>query len=684
MAKQFYTILTAVGKAKIANAAALGNKIELTEMALGDGGGSYYNPTEDQTSLRNEVWRGAIGNVDVDGENPNWIIIQAVVLSQHGGFMIREAGVFDDEGDLIAVGKYPETYKPAAADGSIKDLVVRMILEVSNTASVVLKVDPTVVATQQQVDAVQANLTSHMNNKNNPHNVTAKQVGAVSKSGDTMTGPLRVGGLVIRDLNCITATSPKWWKLVRIQAYDPNSGSETISFSGQVIVQSNYGRTADKQGIFTFSFGIRGISIKPVLFTAGDAAPKGNDTPRFQIWRDTDGWNYLYFQQPKYSKFCQFIYSYSGNNEYWTEEDPQQVSGLTLAWDSATDSVQDIYVGTKKVWHAGNLDPDAIKAGGVPIGAIIPWTTTTIPDGWLECNGQAVSRTGFSELFAKIGTTFGAGNGSTTFNVPDLRGEFIRGWDHGRGVDSGRAFGSGQADIFKAHNHVTDSRFNKLSARASDINNKHTPGSTDADNPTTEYRVGGIDDSMWASATMKTEGGPETRPRNVALMFIIKAKNVAGSDPAVQGANADTLDGFHASAFALSGHIHADSSTIEPAFNAALNAALNVSGDAPIYACRAWVNFDGYATPPTIRASGNVSSVTRNADGDFTVNFTTPMPHANYSATANYTNTNTAQGTQNNGQAIPWNYQENLVRIFVSGGAAEPRNGKIVSVSIHC
>lgn len=157
MAEQFYTILTAIGKAKIANSAALGEKVELTHLALGDGDGSYYNPTEDQTELRNEVWRGAIGTVDVDGENPNWIIIQTVVPSQHGGFMIREAGVFDNEGDLIAVGKYPETYKPVAADGSIKDLVIRMILEVSNTASVVLKVDPTVVlATQQQVNEAEA------------------------------------------------------------------------------------------------------------------------------------------------------------------------------------------------------------------------------------------------------------------------------------------------------------------------------------------------------------------------------------------------------------------------------------------------------------------------------------------------------------------------------------------------
>lgn len=79
MAEQFYTILTAIGKAKIANAAALGQKVELTELALGDGAGSYYNPTEDQTALRNEVWRGPVGSVSVDPSNPNWIVIQTVV-----------------------------------------------------------------------------------------------------------------------------------------------------------------------------------------------------------------------------------------------------------------------------------------------------------------------------------------------------------------------------------------------------------------------------------------------------------------------------------------------------------------------------------------------------------------------------------------------------------------------------
>ena len=185
MAEQFYTILTAIGEAKIANAAALGEKVELIELALGDGGGSYYNPTEDQTELQNEVWRGSINAVEVDTENPNWITIQTVVPSQHGGFMIREAGVFDNEGDLIAVGKYPETYKPVAADGSIKDLVVRMILEVGNTSSVQLKVDPTIVlATKKDINDLAGAGRTTQTVKGNADSIAALQQAFASHLAD--------------------------------------------------------------------------------------------------------------------------------------------------------------------------------------------------------------------------------------------------------------------------------------------------------------------------------------------------------------------------------------------------------------------------------------------------------------------------------------------------------------------
>lgn len=146
MAEQkYYTLLTTIGKASIANATALGNKVDLVKLQLGDGAGAEYNPTEEQTSLKNVVWEGSINNVKIDEENPNWIVIETVIPGSVGGFMIREVGIFDSKEQLIAVSKYPETYKPTADSGSVKDLVIKIILVVSNTSSVNLKVDPTVI-----------------------------------------------------------------------------------------------------------------------------------------------------------------------------------------------------------------------------------------------------------------------------------------------------------------------------------------------------------------------------------------------------------------------------------------------------------------------------------------------------------------------------------------------------------
>ncbi|ABS41935.1 phage tail protein [Clostridium botulinum] len=159
MAEQFYTILTKIGKAKIANATALGNKVNFTTLKVGDGKGKYYNPTEEQEGLVNEVWQVNINSIRVDENNPNWVVIEVIIPSSVGGFMIREAGVFDDENNMLAIGKYPETYKPQAQDGSTKDLVIRTNLEISNTSSVTLKVDPTVIlATQKDIQIINSNM----------------------------------------------------------------------------------------------------------------------------------------------------------------------------------------------------------------------------------------------------------------------------------------------------------------------------------------------------------------------------------------------------------------------------------------------------------------------------------------------------------------------------------------------
>ncbi|WP_083399079.1 phage tail protein [Oceanisphaera psychrotolerans] len=132
-------------------------------------------------------------------------------------------------------------------------------------------------------------------------------------------------------------------------------------------------------------------------------------------------------------------------------------------------------------------------------GLVAAFAMATPPDGWLKANGAAISRTTYSALFAAIGTTFGAGNGSTTFNIPDLRGEFVRGWDDSRGVDAGRALGSWQEDEFKEHGtHGT----NSTKKQASD-NNTQAYVRSDGD-------MAGL------------RGGDETRPRNVAFLYCIK------------------------------------------------------------------------------------------------------------------------------------------------------------------
>lgn len=153
MAENFYTILTNIGMAAIANAQVSQSKVDFASIAVGDSNGSYYNPAATATKLVNEVWRGSINAISIDETNPNWIIVEAVIPATIGGFSVREIGVFDTSGALLAIGKIPETYKPAAEQGSLKDLYLRIILEVSNASSITLKVDPAVIyASKKYVD----------------------------------------------------------------------------------------------------------------------------------------------------------------------------------------------------------------------------------------------------------------------------------------------------------------------------------------------------------------------------------------------------------------------------------------------------------------------------------------------------------------------------------------------------
>ena len=155
-----------------------------------------------------------------------------------------------------------------------------------------------------------------------------------------------------------------------------------------------------------------------------------------------------------------------------------------------------------------------------PTGMVIWVAMSSAPTGFIKANGAAVSRSTYSALFAAIGTTFGSGDGSTTFNVPDLRGEFVRGWDDGRGVDSGRSFGSSQVDSTALPNagFTTNTAGNH---NHSYNTNQGTGGGQGGGGADTGSRGDGTGHAGSHSHSI-TGGDPETRPRNVALLACIK------------------------------------------------------------------------------------------------------------------------------------------------------------------
>lgn len=153
MTVKYYALLTNLGAAKLANAAALGTKLQITQMAVGDGGGTLPTPNASQTTLIGEKRRAPLNQLSIDAANSSQIIAEQIIPESDGGFWIREIGLYDADGTLIAVANCAETYKPQLQEGSGRTQTVRLILIVNSTDAVTLKIDPSVVlATRKYVD----------------------------------------------------------------------------------------------------------------------------------------------------------------------------------------------------------------------------------------------------------------------------------------------------------------------------------------------------------------------------------------------------------------------------------------------------------------------------------------------------------------------------------------------------
>ncbi|HBC0717585.1 TPA: phage tail protein, partial [Escherichia coli] len=173
MTVKYYAILTNQGAARLANATMLGSKLNLTQMAVGDANGVLPTPDPAQTKLINQKRIAPLNLLSVDPNNQSQIIAEQIIPENEGGFWIREIGLYDDEGVLIAVANCPETYKPQLQEGSGRTQTIRMILVVTNTEAITLKIDPSVVlATRKYVDD---KISEHEQSRRHPDaSLTAK------------------------------------------------------------------------------------------------------------------------------------------------------------------------------------------------------------------------------------------------------------------------------------------------------------------------------------------------------------------------------------------------------------------------------------------------------------------------------------------------------------------------------
>ncbi|MEP8238692.1 phage tail protein [Escherichia coli] len=508
MSTKFYTLLTDIGAAKLASAAALGVPLKITHMAVGDGSGVLPTPDAKQTALVNEKRRAALNMLYIDPQNSSQIIAEQVIPENEGGWWIREVGLFDESGALIAVGNCPESYKPQLAEGSGRTQTVRMVLITSSTDNITLKIDPAVVlATRKYVDDKALELKVYADDQMAKHLAAPDPHSQYApKASPTFTGTPKaptpaagnnttqvattafVQAALTALINGAPATLDTLKEIAAAINNDPNfsttinnalalkaplsspalTGTPTAPTAAQSVNNTQIATTAFVKSAIAGMVG----SAPAALDTLNElAAALGND-PNFA----TTMLNALAGKQPL--------------DNTLTNLSGKDVAGLLT------------YLGLG-------------EGSALPVGVPVPWPSATPPTGWLKCNGAAFSAEEYPELAKAYPTN----------KLPDLRGEFIRGWDDGRGIDAGRVLLSIQTGMLEKHRHIVvandgyDTKdewelatiFKKTYTQGRGLDATNTGGSL-IPSPTLHSR-----------GSIGNTGGSETRPRNIAFNYIVRA-----------------------------------------------------------------------------------------------------------------------------------------------------------------
>ena len=512
MSQKFYTLITQQGAALLANATALGKPLKLSKMAVGDANGNTTTPNASQTKLIHKVYQAPLNSLTIDEKNPNQIIAELVIPENQGGWFINEIGLYDESDTLVAVGNCPATYKPQLSEGSGRTQVIRMIIVVDNVNAVALKIDPSVVlATRQYVDdLITSKMTAHEKSTNHP-NATTKSKGFVQLNSaiDANLENQAATPLAVKKVNEAVQRVDEKVKIVNdiAMAAVKRSGDD---ITGELKIKGHPVLTKYSYGI-GFSHVLGNESI---------------DEPKNQYS------GFLFTQQQ--SQGCKpFDYSHVMRS---------------FVGDSFGDIAIDVL--SKRVKYRGVITYEqnpsytgdyswnefittANVSNYIPIGVPLPWPNTQPPTGWLECNGSMFNK----NQFPKLAAAYQSGK------LPDLRGEFIRGWDNARGADPYRVILDWQAQQISAHRHVggwgeNSTHFTELQRENyAPFGKTGTSGrwmgaaGNDFDNAllyTNDGTNGSIttplETTYWNDLNPAGLVGHETRPRNIAFMYIVKAE----------------------------------------------------------------------------------------------------------------------------------------------------------------
>ncbi|EIE3077218.1 phage tail protein [Escherichia coli] len=429
MSTKFYTLLTDIGAAKLASAAALGVPLKITHMAVGDGGGVLPTPDAKQTALVNEKRRAALNMLYIDPQNSSQIIAEQVIPENEGGWWIREVGLFDESGALIAVGNCPESYKPQLAEGSGRTQTVRMVLITSSTDNITLKIDPAVVlATRKYVDDKVLELKVYVDDlmakhlaAQDPHSQYAP------KASPTFTGtpkaPTPAAG---NNTTQVATTAFVQAALTALINGAPATLDTLKEIAAAINNDPNFSTTINNALALKAPLSSPALTGTP---TAPTAAQSVNNTQIATTAFVKSAIAGMVGSAPAALDTLNELAAALGNDPNFATTMLNALAGKQPLDNTLTNlSGKDV---------AGLLTYLGLGEGAPAIGVPFFWPSAAMPntviDSWsgmvfLKFNGAKFSASDYPVL-AKV---------FPSLVLPEARGDFIRIWDDGRGADGGR------------------------------------------------------------------------------------------------------------------------------------------------------------------------------------------------------------------------------------------------------